>query len=969
MIKKIFKTSLIVLLLSFLIGSAFYSSIFNDSVKKWIESDPIYRIQDASLFSIHDDEWVENIIASMTLEEKVGQLIFPYAYGRYYSEDDNGYKRLEHLITEIKVGGFIFFNGEVYEQAILINKLQQLSKLPLLISSDYENGVAQRAKSSTYFPTSMALGATRDTALVFKMGEIIGKESRAIGVHQNYAPVVDVNTNPSNPIINVRAFSEDKNLVSSMSNALVKGIQRWNMIATSKHFPGHGNTNIDSHADIAVIPSSIKELNEIELIPFKSNFETGILSVMVGHLAIPAIDEVANLPATLSSNIVTGLLREKMNFNGLIVTDAMNMEAITKHFSTAEAAIKAIEAGNDVLLFPKDEDEAYSALVFAVQSGQIKESRIEQSVRKILLAKRWTGIDKQRFVDIEKITERVGINEHWNVSKQLAQKSITLIRNEQKLIPIQNSPKHKYFHVALLDNNRDATADNFGSLLRERIPELSSVSLSIKSRKKDYNEVLSEVKRNDIIFLSTYSRVRSGQGSVGLTKEQENFINDLMRTNKKIVFLAHGNPYVLSGFPKVKTYLCNYGSSEVLENAFAEALFGEISIQGKLPISIPNTNHKFGDGIIIKKSAITDNVTSKIDNDVDKFKEVDKLMRNAIRDSIFPGGVILVAKDGEIILEKAYGHYTYNLSSKEVTPSTIYDLASLTKVIATTTAVMLCIDRGLINLDDKVVKFFPQFGVNGKEKITIRNLLLHNSGFAAFKTFYKDFNKPEQVIDAIFTSMLEYETGTKTVYSDFGFITLAKIIEKVSNKSFDKFCNDEIFIPLGMRDTKFNPSAKEQNKIAPTELDTYWRKRLVHGTVHDENADLLNGVAGHAGLFSNAKDLSLLLQMLLQKGFYQGKQFINKETVELFTKRNSSSSSRALGWDTKTDDGTSSAGQFFSMNSFGHTGFTGTSVWVDPDRNLFVILLTNRVYPTRANTKHIKFRRILHEAVINSIEK
>ncbi|MDP3831533.1 MAG: glycoside hydrolase family 3 N-terminal domain-containing protein, partial [Ignavibacteriaceae bacterium] len=360
-----------------------------------------------------------------------------------------------------------------------------------------------------------------------------------------------INTNPANPIINVRAFSEDKKLVSSMSNALIKGIQRWNMIATSKHFPGHGNTNVDSHSDIPIIPSSLEELNKTELIPFKSNIDNGILSVMVGHLAIPSIDQVVDLPASLSTNIVTGLLKDEMKFNGLIVTDAMNMNSITKYYSTADAAIKAIEAGNDVLLFPKNEDEAYDALVFAVQSGQIRESRIEESVRKILLAKRWTGIDKQRFVDINKITERVGTKEHWEVSKQLAQKSITLVRNDQKLIPIQNSHKTKYYHIALLDNNRDAVADNFGNMLKQRIPELTSTSLPLKSRRKDYIDVLKDVAKNDIIFLSTYTKVRDGRGSIGLIKEQESFINDLLRTKKKIVFLAHGNPYILSGFPKV----------------------------------------------------------------------------------------------------------------------------------------------------------------------------------------------------------------------------------------------------------------------------------------------------------------------------------------------------------------------------------------------------------------------------------
>lgn len=967
MLFKCLKYFIAVIIAFILIGSTFYSTLYNDSLQTWINSDPIYKIKDASLFDIKNDKWVEETLSDMTLEEKVGQLIVPFVYGRYYSEDDAAYQRLEHLIKNLHVGGFIFFNGEIYEQAILTNKIQQLSKVPLLISADYESGVAQRSKSSTLFPTNMALAAGGDTNLIFKMGEIIGKESRAIGVHQNYAPVVDINNNPGNPIINTRSFGDDKYLVTKYGNLLIKGIQKWNMLATSKHFPGHGNTTVDSHSDLAIINLSREQLADFELYPFKENIKNGLLSVMIGHLGIPAFDSVSNLPATLSKNIVTKLLRNQMKFKGLIVTDAMNMRAITNYYSTAEAAVLAIEAGNDILLFPNDEDEAYGALVFAVQSGQLKESRIEESVRRILLAKRWAGLDKNRFVDIDKIAERVGVDEHWAVSHLLAQKAITLVKNEQNLIPLNYSFDKKYFHIALTDNNRTTSAENFDSYLKQRIPELSSAVLTVKTTAKMFNKTKEDVLKSDVIILSAFTKVRDGQGTIGLSKEQEKFANSLINSNKKIIFLAHGNPYVLSSFSKVKTYLCNYGDSDILERALAEAVFGENDIQGKLPVSIPGTKYKSGFGLSIIKSSIKDDIIAETDNNINRFGGVDQMIRDAIRDTVFPGACLLVAKDGKILYEKSFGRLTYSRSSSEVTSGTIYDIASLTKVIATTTAVMLCIDKGLFNLDDKVSEYIPEFGVNGKEAITIRNLLLHNSGLSAFKPYYKEFNSANEVINSIYSSSLDYPLGSKMVYSDLGFITLAKIVEKVTKKSFDVFCTEEIFKPLGMKDTKFNPNKSNLTKIAPTELDTYWRNRLVHGTVHDETAALLNGVAGHAGLFSTAKDISHLLQMLLQNGFYQGRQIVKKETVELFTKKQSAQSTRALGWDTKDEKG-SSAGKLFSVLSFGHTGFTGTSVWVDPSRDLFVVLLTNRVYPTRENRKLIPFRGRLHDAVINALE-
>ena len=350
-----------------------------------------------------------------------------------------------------------------------------------------------------------------------------------------------------------------------------------------------------------------------------------------------------------------------------------------------------------------------------------------------------------------------------------------------------------------------------------------------------------------------------------------------------------------------------------------------------------------------------------------QFHDVDRVINKAIEDEAFPGAVVLIWKDGKTIFEKVYGNFTYDLTSPKVNTNTVYDLASLTKVVATTTAAMICYDKKLISLDDKVVKYIPEFGLNGKENITIKNLLIHNSGLPAWKKFYGRDLKYDDVIKEIYSSQPEYKTGEKTVYSDLGIITLGKIIEKVSGKTLDVFCKDEIFIPLKMESTFFNLDDSIKKLCAPTEIDNYWRMKTLQGEVHDETSAMLNGVAGHAGLFSTAEDIAKLISVLINKGKVDQKTFIEQSTIELFTKRASKESTRAIGWDTKSDSG-SSAGKYFSKNSFGHTGYTGTSIWADPDRNLFVVFLTNRVYPTRENTKIQKVRPRLHDAVIESLE-
>jgi beta-glucosidase-like glycosyl hydrolase/CubicO group peptidase (beta-lactamase class C family) len=961
--------------LSFFIATIiFYSIIFSGStfqtLKSGTQMDSLYQYNNVKIYTMKYDPWIENMLSKMTLEEKAGQMVFPHVYGVYMSDDSPDFQRLVHLVRDKKVGGLIFFLSDIYEQAVLTNKMQKLAEIPLLISADFERGVAMRVPRATPFPYNMAIGAADDSVLTYSMGKVIALEGRSMGVHHNYAPVADVNNNALNPIINVRSFGEDVELVKRLSNAFLKGTQDGGMVATTKHFPGHGNTSLDSHKELPVIPGTKEDLNKIEFAPFQSNIDNGVMSVMVGHLSVPAIDTQQNLASTLSEKIVTDLLQKEMGFKGLIVTDAMNMHAVTNHYSTAEATVMAIKAGNDCILFPDDAEESINAIIKAVQDGELTEERLDHSIRKILITKRWLGLDDNKFIDIDKISSVVGIESHWDLAKELARKSITLVKDESAeggLIPLSPNSKVKYSHIMVIDSRNNEDGEYFNSLMKERFKSLRSKKVLLNSTPFDYEAALSTAKNSDVVILSIYLKVRAYQGTIGLEKSQSELVDSILKLNKQVVMISHGNPYILSAFPNAGTYLTNYGDSEVSELAAAEALCGEIPISGKLSVSIPNTPFKVGYGLKFEKSSLRNASSISSVKEREQFKLVDKTIDEAIDNSAFPSAVLLIAKDGIIVHEKAFGHLSYDTNSRKAVKNTIYDLASLTKVFATTTVAMICYDRNLFSLDDPVSKFLPQFIGDRKEKITIRNLLLHNSGLPAWKKFY-DFCKNENdVLNDIYSTKLEYETGTKTIYSDLGMIMLGKVIEKVSGKTLDQFCKDEIFDKLGMTNTFYNPPKNLIEKIAPTENDTYWRNRMLRGVVHDETASLLGGVAGHAGLFSTANDLAKVLQMLLQKGEYQGIRLIKPETVDLFTKQQSKTSSRALGWDTRSSKG-SSAGNLFSQISYGHTGFTGTSVWTDPMKNLFVVLLTNRVHPTRENQKLYELRPMIHDAVIRAVE-
>lgn len=946
---------LVVLLLVFLSG--FFSGHHpgGESTIPVVESYP--DLNDSSGFV--SAEKVDELLKTLTIEEKIGQVIFTYFAGRNYSADDPRYVRLEHLIKDLKIGGAICYKGEINGQVKLLNRLQNISAIPLLISADYERAIASENGDFYSLPYHMAIGAANDSLLTFRAGKELASEARKVGVHHIYAPVLDINTNSKNPVINIRSLGEKPALVSRLGSAFIRGIQAGGCLATAKHFPGHGNTSVDSHLDLPVMKETYASLEKGELIPFRSAIKSGVYSIMTGHLALPFID-TSGYPASLSFVLTHDLIRNKLNYSGLIVTDALNMKAVSKKYSSSQAAVMAFLAGNDILLMPEDEDSAYTGLLDAYKSGILPEARINESVRRILSAKYNLGLFDNKFVKEEL---RENKPEYKFTGLQLARKSITMLANKEEFVPLNPAAREEIIHI-VITGDRNSGNELFASEINARDTSIKTFWLTDPGNKNHLNGLIKKAKEADRVILSIYSKSGFLNLKDSYHRNRRRAVQKLLDANKMTLLAVHGTPYELQSYSKIRNCMINFGETEVSEVAMAEALFGEQPIEGTLPVTIPGSSFNFGAGVKKERTALSDFTRYQKSKSIN---QIDNVMNSGIADSVFPGASLLVIKDGKIVYDKAYGKFTYDKTAAPVLTNSIFDLASVSKVIATTTAAMICVDRRLFSLNDPVKKYIPQFAVNGKDKITIKNLLLHNSGLSAYKQYYKMYNSAEGVLSDIYTTKLEYPIGTKTVYSDLGMITLGKIIEKVTKKKLDKFCRDEIFGPLGMNDTYYNPPEELYYRIVPTEVDNYWRHRLLIGTVHDENAHLLGGVAGHAGLFSTTGDLAKLLQMLLQGGEYQGRRYIKASTVKYFITQNDKSSSRALGWDTNYKF-SSSPGKAFSESAYGHTGYTGTSVWTDPTKNMIIILLTNRVHPTRENNKLSKLRPVIHEAVVKSFE-
>jgi beta-N-acetylhexosaminidase len=923
-------------------------------------------------------QWVETTLGKMTLDEKVGQLIFATYHGSFTATDAPAYAEIMRDVEKLHVGGFInitqssplgIVKSQAYPTAVLSNQLQAKSKLPLLIGADFERGTAMRLDEGTSFPTAMALAAAGNSKDAYTMGKITAIEARAVGIHWIYAPDSDVNNNPDNPIINTRSFGEDPKKVAEYVTAFVHGVQENGGLATAKHFPGHGDTAADSHIDLPVIRADRDRLESLELVPFRAAIAAGADSIMTGHLSIPALEPDPNTPATLSSNILTGLLRKELGYQGLVVTDAMDMGGITVRYAPGEAAVRAFVAGADALLMPPVPDAAFDALRDAVKSGRITRERLDASVRHILQAKARLGLFKERLVNVNALNKNFGKVEWQREAQEISDRGVTLLRDTAHCLPLDATKPTRALLVALYADPEPYPGEDLERELRSRVDSVTTLRADTRFVKAN-NLKLPAPDTYDVAILAFFVRVSDRKGNVDIPAEQAALAEKVYKNGKPVVTIGFGSPYLVEHFPQAETWLAAFGISDVAQISVARALFGQIPVRGHLPVTVPGVDMKAGFGIELAANPMT---VQPMDVRAEaQLQPAFDVIEHATADKAFPGATLAVGYRGRVALH-AFGNLSYDAKSPQVNVRTMYDVASLTKVIVTTTLVEKLVEGDFhspLQLDAPIERYLPEWASGPqpewRHKVTVRHLMTHTSGLPPFKEYWRTSKGKPGTLKMIFAEPLESEPGTKMVYSDLGIILMAEIIERLTGRTLDDLAREYIFTPLAMNDSTYKPPKKLWPQIAPTEFDANFRKRLIQGEVHDENAFAIGGVSGHAGLFSTSPDLAAFCQMLLNGGVYAHQRILRRATIAQFTvPQQLSGGTRTLGWVVPTEG--SSSGRYFSPHSFGHTGFTGTSIWIDPDRQVFVVLLTNRVNPTRENHKIADVRPALHDAVMQAL--
>ena len=991
-------------------------------------------------------------MGGMTLRERVAQLVMAWLTGGYASGDDAAFLQIESLVSEERIGGLVMSVGTPLGYVSQLNRLQSAARTPLLVTADFESGPGFRVGGiyalpsmlelggATMLPPAMALGATDDEALAYEAGRITGAEARALGVHLAFAPVLDVNNNPANPIINTRSFGEDPLRVGELGAAFIRGARDAGLLTTAKHFPGHGDTGTDSHVALPVIPGDRARLDSLELVPFRRAIAEGVDAVMTAHVAAPAILGPDAPPATLSSYFMTDVLRGDLGFGGVLFTDALGMAAIVDGYGTGEAAVRALEAGSDVLLMPPDAGEAIDAVVGAVEAGRLSALRIDASVRRILELKARAGLHRAAQVDAEAILDVVGVRSHTAFADSVARRSVTLVRDFAGTVPLDTASIRSILSVTFSRRGNFAAGRIFDRRLAGAFA-VRRARVGFDSPSSVYDSLARVAASFDAVLLSAYVSPGAEAGAEDLPPEVRTFMAQLGERQPAAV-ISFGSPYLLNSLPDTESYLIAWGGAEASQRAAADALLGRSRITGRLPISLPPL-HAVGEGLRRGPADggrgpadVEDGAAGMEDEPADVERDpaggrrdpagnqrgpagnqrgpaggntawaremeaeaagmssrllaqADSVIESAIGAGAAPGVAIAVGRSCCLVRLRGYGRLDWDPGSPAVTDSSIYDLASLTKVVATTTAVMRLADRGDLSLDDPVGDYLPEWAEGWKRSVTIRHLLAHQGGLPPFRPFWRTLADRAEYRRAIADLEADYEPGTATVYSDIGFITLALVVETLASQPLGQYVGDAVFEPLGMKSTAFNPPASWRHMIAPTEIDTVYRKRHLVGEVHDENAYAMGGVAGHAGLFSSVRDLARFAGWMLNAA-REGRGISaaaplpsalasplpsvlaspDPATVAHFTAQAGPESSRALGWDTRAEglraEGSPSA-RCAGCGAFGHTGFTGTSIWIDPELDLFVALLTNRVNPTRANRKHIALRRAVHEVVAAAV--
>ncbi len=943
------------------------------------------------------DVWAGEQLKAMSVAEKIGQVFMIRAHSDLGKKHE---KEIADQIKKYKPGGLCFFQGDPETQATLINQYQSISDVSLMIAMDAEWGLGMRfPEEAQSFPKQLTLGAIEDNDLIYEMSAEIARQLKRIGVHVNFAPVVDINNNPSNPVIGNRSYGEDIFNVTSKSYAYMKGLQENGVLACAKHFPGHGDTNVDSHYDLPVIKHSRQRLDSVEMKPFKVLSELGLGSVMVAHLSVPSLDDRPNRATTLSAKTVNDILKKEIGFDGLIVTDALEMQGVAKHFKTGVMEVEAFLAGNDVLLMPIDFKIAFEAMEKAVEDGVISTDRLDHSVFKILKAKYSLGLqEEQKVKNISSIMDDVMTNEAIALEEKLYEQSLTLVRDNRKTIPIKQMNDRRFASLSL-----GGEKDN---VFQNRLQSYSTVDafhLGKTISAEEKRKTLASLEDYDVVFVSIHDMSRFESKKFGLTQDQLHLIYDLnARTN--IVLTLFGSPYALRYFSTLPTIMVAYEENDISMNIAAQGLFGVFSIKGKLPITAHEA-FPFGSQVITSNlQRLGYSVPERVGMNSDTLAKIADIAKEMMDKKAAPGCQVLVAKEGKIVYQESFGYHDYS-KQRAVENHHLYDVASVTKILSTTISLMSLQDKGQFNPRVPLANYLPDLNGTNKASLLGDEVLAHHARLAAWIPFYKktltDDKKPKinpdyyrttksdsfniaineslflrfDYQDSIYQRIYDSELKKKKEYkySDLGFYMFEKIIEKSTDFTLDKYAHWKFYKPLDLKRTLYNPLNRfSLDEIVPSEVDQYFRQDTIHGRVHDMGAAMLGGVAGHAGLFSNAGDLSILMQMLLNGGSYGGYQYLKPETIQIYTRRYASSNRRALGFDMKqlNEKKTANVADEVSELAFGHLGFTGTSVFADPKHDLVFIFLSNRTFPTMDNKvfNRKNYRPRIQSVVYRSIE-
>ena len=941
------------------------------------------------------EKWVDSILNSMTIDQKMGQLFMIQAYSNLDTVHEN---KIKEMIQKYHVGNLIFMQGTPSKQVQLTNTYQSLSKIPLMIGFDGEWGLDMRLQNTYKFPWNMTLGAIQDNTLIRKFGEHLGRHAKRVGIHVNFAPVVDINTNPLNPIIGNRSFGEDKQNVTQKAIAFSQGMQSEGVLANAKHFPGHGDTATDSHLKLPVLTFDRQRLDSVELYPYKRVFDAGMASVMTAHLSIPVLESNPKLPTSLSPSVVTDLLKEELGFLGLIFTDGLNMKGAADYSSSAEIDLAAVLAGNDVLLIPQDVPATISLMKNSIQTGVLSPERIDESVRKILLAKYKVGLHLYKPIDTLNLVKDLNTIEDEVLHRELVKNSITIIKNKKNILPIEDLKKHKKIaYVALGDD----TGDQF-------LDALAKYSKIHKVDSNNLNEVIDTLEDFDLVVVGFHKSNAHPWKPYEFSNQELVWLHEIARKNKTIL-AVFASPYSLlniKSFNNLEAVLVAYQNSEIAQEITAQTIFGAIEATGKLPVSIKN-EFPVGTGIITKSlQRLQYSIPEAVGMSSKKLARIDSVATVVLEEKMSPGLQVLVARKGVVVYEKSFGYHT-DKKKNPVKNSDVYDVASLTKILASLPMLIKAEEEKKIALSSSVRKIVPRFKKSNKDTVTVQEILSHYGQLKAWIPFYKltqdsitnknlkkfyrakktkkftikvaeDLFLNSSYKDSIYKYIRDAEQREKPgyKYSDLGYYIFKEALEKRYKKDLNVLVDDEFYEPLGANRMSYLPLAKfDKLSIVPSEKDSYFRHQLLHGYVHDMGAAMLGGVGGHAGLFANSNDVAKMMQLYLQKGYYGGKRYFKAATFDKFNKRYYSDKKvrRGLGFDKPQLDSTIMATcGCVSDESFGHSGFTGAYTWADPVSGILYVFLSNRVFPTMENYGLVdqdirtKIQQIIQEAILQN---